>query len=168
MAKLLPSLDTATNQSGSKLINGFVIAFFGLSAILSLPWFKNHLPYPPQKAGLISFETPTLATQELMESAYAQEVFHSMSFGSYLIWAAQPEYPVFVDSRIELYPAEIWRDYLLISAALTGWDDLLDQYQVNTLMLSPTDQSTLITAVEAHRQWERVYQDSAAEIFIRK
>jgi hypothetical protein len=70
-----------------------------------------------------------------------------MSFGSYMIWAAQPTYKVFVDSRIELYTPEIWQDYLSISNALGDWEQTLGEYEVNSLMLSPSEQALLVEKV---------------------
>jgi hypothetical protein len=161
------NLNQAKVQSSSNLLNGIVVIFLGFLLILSLPWFKEQLPYPPLKAGLLSSETPIEATQALLDASWPTEIFNSMSFGSYLIWASQPEYPVFVDSRIELYPPEIWRDYLSIGAALPGWDDLLKQYSIHTLMLNYVDQANLIKAVEVDPNWVPVYQDSTAVIFVR-
>jgi hypothetical protein len=88
-----------------------------------------------------------------------------MGFGSYLIWAAQPDYRVFVDPRIELYPRQIWEDYIIITNALPGWEEYLERYGVRTLMLSPVDQVKLIEAVEASGAWRQVYRDQAAVIY---
>jgi hypothetical protein len=91
-----------------------------------------------------------------------------MSFGSYLIWAAYPQYQVFVDSRIELFPQKVWLDYLNISNAVGDWEALLRTYGVNTLMLSPVEQASLIHAVEISNRWNSIYQDSSAVIFVHK
>jgi hypothetical protein len=150
------------------ILNWLIAGFLLLLAFVSLPWFKESLPFPPPKAGLISYETPIAATQYLLENQYPGHLFHAMSFGSYLDWAAQPAYPVFVDSRIELYPVGVWFDYIEISAAQPGWEDKLTQYGVKTLMLSPTEQAGLIAAAQASPGWQKVYEDDAAVIFTRQ
>ncbi|MFZ6027523.1 MAG: hypothetical protein ACOYYS_07380 [Chloroflexota bacterium] len=150
------------------VLNGIILAFLLLLGFVSLPWFKESLPFPPPKAGLISYETPVRATQVLLENDWPGYVFHAMSFGSYLDWAAQPEYPVFVDSRIELYPVSVWQDYIEISAALAGWEDELAAYGVNTLMLSPFEQAGLVAAVRVSAHWQLVYEDTAALVFVRQ
>lgn len=139
-----------------------------VSALVTLPWFKERLPFPPLKAGLISAETPIAATEFLLRERPPGPLFHSMPFGSYLIWAAQPEYPVFVDSRIELYPVEVWLDYLHISAAGCEWEERLARYGVRTLMLSPQEQPALVAAVRASPHWEQIYKDSTAVVFTRR
>ena len=126
------------------------------------------LPLPPDKAGLISRETPVEATRFLLQNDPPRQLFHDQAFGSYLIWAAQPQYPVFVDPRIDLYPAEVWLDYLHIAGAGCDWEGLLERYGVNTLMLNPQEQAALIAAASQSPDWQVVYQDAQAVILVRK
>jgi hypothetical protein len=97
-----------------------------------------------------------------------QNVFNSISFGSYLIWSAYPHYRVFVDPRIELFPEEVWIDYLNISNAVGDWQAQLEDYDVNTLLLNPDEQPGLIKAVEASENWELLYRDDTALIYTRR
>ena len=66
----------------------------------------------------------------------------------YSIWAAFPDYQVFVDPRIELFPLEIWVDYITLSNAFPGWEELVDSYNIGTLMLDPVKQAPLVAAAE--------------------
>jgi hypothetical protein len=155
------------NQEGSRILNIVFAMVIIIMGVVSLPWFKSMLPLPVAKAGLISSETPIQATQVLLTKKLPGRVFNAMSFGSYLIWAAYPQYQVFVDSRIELFSAKVWMDYLNISNGVGDWETLLSEYGVNTLMLSPLEQPALIRAVEISNEWMLIYQDTAAYIFIR-
>jgi hypothetical protein len=155
------------SSGGSPAINlAFVVLLLGM-AFISLPWFKDALPFPESKAGLIHVETPIAATQLLLDERPSPPVFHAMSFGSYLIWAAQPDYRVFVDSRIELYPAEIWYDYLRISNAQCGWAERLEHYGIQTLMLNPVKQQAMIDTAIASAAWRKIHQDPYAVVFVR-
>jgi hypothetical protein len=147
--------------------NWLVAGMLLLGAVLATPWLKHILPLPSIKAGLVSTETPVEATRFMLEQRLPGRLFHEMGFGSYLIWAAAPNYPVFVDSRIELYPPEVWRDYLEISAADEGWEQRLEQYGVNTLMLSPREQPSLVAAVEGSPDWRLAFRDSEAVVYVR-
>jgi hypothetical protein len=149
-------------------LNGVFILFLACLGFFSLPWFKSLFPFTPQKAGLISAETPIQATDFILKNDLPAQVFHDMAFGSYLIWAAQPAYPVFVDSRIELYPMTIWDDYWQITIAETGWEQLIERYGIQTLMLEPEKQAKLVQAAQASPAWELVYQDPYAVIFTKK
>ncbi|MDW8064070.1 MAG: hypothetical protein RMK32_00375 [Anaerolineae bacterium] len=155
-------------RTGVPVLNGLFLGLLGGMALAALPWFKGWWPLPPAKAGLISAETPVAATAFLLQERLPGPLFHDLSFGSYLIWAAQPDYPVFVDTRLELYPMEIWEDYLAISAAAPDWEDRLARYGVCLLMLSPVEQPALVEAVARSPHWKRVYQDGAASIWMRK
>jgi len=150
------------------LLNCVLIVLMLSGVVLSLPWFKHLLPLPQTKIGLLSAETPVEATRFLLREHPAGRLFHDQAFGSYLIWAAQPPsgYAVFVDTRIELYPPRIWKDYLDISAAWGDWEGKLRQYGVNTLMLSPEGQPALIDAVRRSASWRIVYEDRSAVILV--
>jgi hypothetical protein len=156
-----------TKKEGSRTLNYVFVLVVIMMGVISLPWLKGILPLPAAKAGLISSETPVQAAQFLLEEKLPGRLFNSMSFGSYLIWAAYPEYQVFADSRIELFPEKIWFDYLKISNAEGDWESQLSDYGVNTLMLSPVEQPALVMAVERSSHWKKIYQDAETFIFIR-
>lgn len=148
-----------------RTLNAALALLLLVGAAFSLPWFKALWPLPPEKAGLIAAETPVAATEFLLRERPPGPLFHAMAFGSYLIWAA-PEYPTFVDGRIELFTAELWQDYLYISAGAPGWEERLEQYGVRTLMLNPQEQAGLVEAVRESGRWEELYSDRAATLFV--
>ena len=148
-------------------LNSLLVLFLLLGAAISLPWFKHHLPLPAAKAGLLSTETPVAATQFLLNAELPGPLFHELDYGSYLIWAAASEYKVFVDTRIELYPIEIWEDYLVIMQARGDWERRLAEYNVQTLMLDRSKQPALIPAAEQSSNWQSSYQDEQTVIFTR-
>ena len=162
-AERLPS-----NQEGSRVVNIILTVVIITMGVITLPWFKSALPLPTAKAGLISAETPIQATQELLDRNPPGKLFNAISFGSYLIWAAYPQYQVFVDSRIELFSEKVWLDYLNISNASGDWEERLREYGVNTLMLSPNEQPVLVEAAQESGEWILLYQDNSAYIFKRK
>jgi hypothetical protein len=153
-------------SGGVPAINLAIVGILLFIAVLSLPWFKHVLRFTAKKTGLISIETPIKATEFLLDEHPPPPVFHALSFGSYLIWAAQPEYRVFVD-WLEPYPPEIWNDYLLISNAGRGWNERLEHYGVQTLMLSPAEQPALVDTVKARVDWQEIYRDANTVIFVR-
>ena len=150
------------------LLNAILAGLLLVGAGLSLPWFKDLWPMSPSKAGLISAETPVAATDFLLQEHLPGPVFHNMAYGSYLIWAAQPEYPVFVDSRIELYSPEIWFDYLKISAGQGDWEERLQMYGIHTLMLSRQEQPGLVRAATESPHWKRVYEDTTTLLLVQE
>lgn len=149
-------------------MNFIFASFMIILGFISLPWFKSYLPLPEKKAGLISSETPVAGTNYLINHHLPAPVFNDLAFGSYLIWAGQPGYRVFVDPRLELYPWDVWRVYSAVSQADQGWEEYLRQYKVQTLFLSPSDQAGLIQAASQSKNWREVYQDTQSVLFIRE
>ncbi len=152
-----------THASNYTLAGGALVL-----VLLTLPWFKGGLPLPAQYRELASQETPVAATEFLLAQRLPGQVFHGVGFGSYLIWAAQPEYPVFIDARFEMYPVEVVNAYLRISNAIGDWEGDLRAYGVNTLMLSPQDEPAIVRAAGGSANWSQVYADAHAVIFVRK
>ncbi len=168
-ARLMIQRPIGQRPADSKVVLNYVFAGLVLVGVLiSLPWFKGGLGLPEEKTGVISSETPVEATRFLLQEGLPGPLFHHISFGSYLTWAAQPAYPVFVDPRIELYPPEIWRDYMEISAGPCDWEARLDGYGINTLMLNPRAQRSLIEAAGESPHWRLVYEDASAVLFTRE
>jgi hypothetical protein len=157
---------TITSNQGRTVVNWMFMGVILALALITLPWFKEQLPMPEAKAGLISSETPVQATAYLIENRPPGNIFHAMSFGSYLIWAAQPEYRVFVDGRIELYPQDVWLDYLEISNAVGDWEGKLEAYGVHTLLISWSEQADLVNAALASDRWVQVFEDNTALVFV--
>lgn len=127
---------------------------------------------PPLRVALtgrdvLAPDTPIAATAFMLEHELPGPVFNSQLFGSYLIWAAQPEYPVFIDSRVELFSEEVWDDYLAISAARWDWEERLDRYEVKTLFLDPGYAENLVEAASASPRWVEAYRDDIVVIFTR-
>ncbi len=149
---------------------GLNLALAGVIALLlglALPWVKPALGLPPVLGALVTPETPVAAVAALRaEAERPQRLFHAMSYGSYLIWAA-PEQPVWADPRIELYPLEQWLDYQRLSAGREV-DDLLAAYAIDGLLLSLSEQPALVDWARAHPQhWEERYSDETTVYFVR-
>jgi hypothetical protein len=77
-----------------------------------------------------------------------------------------PEDPVFVDSRIELFPAEVWNDYLLVLSAEDGWDEILDRWKIGVLVIS-RQRLGLTSAAREHPGWSLLHQDVDGSVFVR-
>jgi hypothetical protein len=158
---------TRTSGAGWPALNLALASVLLVIALLSLPWFKHLLPLPERRAGLVSQETPVAATEFLLAERPPEPLFHEMGYGSYLIWAAYPQYRVFVDPRIELYPLSLWLEYLAISTAQEGWEDRLQEHGINTLLLDRVEQPALTQSASRSDRWQVAYDDGRAVAFVR-
>jgi hypothetical protein len=123
------------------------------------------LPGAPE---LFSADTPVAATEYLRAHPAPGRLFNDMAYGSYLDWALYPAAQVFVDTRIELYPPEIWQDYLAIKEARNYNALLIDKYHADRVLLDRVYQPRLAAALASDAAWEREYADARAEIYRRR
>lgn len=158
---------TREGRVGRRGVNRALAVLVGLSALLSLPWFRPYLPLPEWRRAYVSPETSVEAVAFLRSLPQPRHVFHDQGYGSYMIWAS-PEVPVFIDTRIELYPPEQWSDYIALSQARYDWQAILDRYGIDTLLLQREAQQPLIEAATASPDWQRCYEDEQAMIFQRR
>jgi hypothetical protein len=89
-------------------------------------------------------------------------LFNSYNWGGYLIWEL-PDYPVFVDGRTDLYDDEFLTEYLSIFLAQEGWEEGLDRYQINLVLIEP--ESMLGRILEEQGHWQLLYDDHQAMVF---
>jgi hypothetical protein len=148
-----------------QLVNFGILCLLLWLALVSLPWMRGLVPMRPDYRSLITRDTPVEAVKFLVDQRPAGRIFNDMAFGSYLIWAAHPEYQVFSDPRIELFSVEIWNDYQEISRARPGWQAKLANYDIRTLIVNPDEQGALIKGVGQSDQWHLIYQDDTAVVY---
>lgn len=122
----------------------------------------------PDAPELYSADTPVAAAEYLRSHPVEGRLFNEMGYGSYLSWALYPDTRVFIDPRVELYPLELWRDYLAIQEA-RGHDSLLiDKYDVRRVVLDRFRMPKLAAALAADPRWRREYADARAEVYRRR
>ena len=78
-----------------------------------------------------------------------------------------PRNPVFVDSRIELFPTRVWSDYDAVSAASQDWQEILNRWHVAVLVAYRRQQGPLIPVIRKDSGWRLVYEDAQGLVFVR-
>jgi hypothetical protein len=144
---------------------GAVWICFALSPFGS--WLMHHKPTPIKSQ--VSRDTPIGAVEYLlkMKEPVRGQIFNSYEWGDFLVWAL-PKMPVFVDSHVHIIPREVWQSYLAISRGASNWDDQLEKYGVNCVVIDHRDLASLSGQLKSDENWRLAYQDGIASIFIRK
>ena len=145
------------------LILGAFLLFLPLMVLPGLreAWWQDSPPLYHEAT------TPISATEWLAKHPdLPGPLFAEYTFGSYLTFAL-PSRLLWIDNRFNAYPPQHWEKYQAISSARPGWDELLDQDNVNLLMLSLASQPSLVEAVEESDPWCEQYRDKTAVIFSR-
>lgn len=153
-------------------LNWLIAIILFIPALLVQPWFIEQFPLPetyqsqvlhdPLSASLLSPHTPTGAARYLAEYP-TDRMFNELGYGSYFIWAL-PGQKVFIDPRIELYPQEIWEDYVDLSTGVRT-SVLLKKYDFDVIVLDTQLQAELSIALTSDPGWQSVYRDANTEIW---
>jgi hypothetical protein len=157
----------ATVRRELPMLNAALAVLLALGALVSVPQVRLLLSGAPA-ATLIDGYFPRDAGDYLAREAEpGARLFNMSEWGGYLIWRLYPQAQVFVDGRIELYPAQVWDDYVRIAQTDSGWPELLQAYRVDYLVLSKDRHGRLIAAA-ADADWPCIYEDGVAIIFARQ
>jgi len=154
------------------LLNLVLALLLFVPVLLVQPWWVERLPLPetywegvwrdvPQ-GPLLRTSTPLGAVAYLWANPGGR-LFNEMGYGSYLIWAL-PDQGVFIDPRVELYPLEMWEDYIRIGDGVRSLE-LLEAYGADRVLLDRESQEELARVLASAPAWEREYRDEFAEIW---
>ena len=144
----------------------FAFTPFGVRLLHGQPQDAQLAAKSYQKA--VSSLTPLGVTAHLREKPPQGQVFNTYEWGDYLTWAGPPGMQVFVNSHAHLVPREVWQDYMSISSASANWDQKLDQYSVNTVVVDVAQRGALIKAIKLKKEiWELSYEDGVGAVFRR-
>jgi len=79
---------------------------------------------------------------------------------------ALPDIPVFVDSRIEIIPKDVWHDYGEVGFAGASWQEVLDRWDVQAIVASK-DWDLLPILEAPDSGWRVVYSDDDGALLVR-
>jgi hypothetical protein len=149
-------------------VNTAIAAFLLIFPVAFFPWgFVGARATAP---GPRLSEAPAAISTRLAELLRpGDRVFVTQTWASWLEFAL-PKNPVFVDSRIELFPRSVWDQYFDISVGRQGWQAILDRWRVRAAVFSlgHGDQRLLIPLMRRDPRWVLAYQDRDGLIFLRR
>ena len=139
---------------------------FGL--LLSLPLLalavklKSSIYSPPSQALI---DVPLTAIEFLKANQITGNTFTQPNIWSgYLIWAL-PTNPVYIDGRIDMYGDEFVAGYVQLIKGNKDWREPFDRYGVSNVIVKP--QSPLALELAKSSEWQKVFEDKMAIVFIR-
>jgi hypothetical protein len=146
-------------------LNTGVALLIGLLAMAFLPWWRAG--DEDASLRLLDHAPPgvTAALRGVLEPR--DRMFNPQIWGSWFEFAL-PEHLVFVDPRIEVFPARVWLDYDSVSAGAEGWQDVLDRWKVTVVVAERTQQGQLIPRIREDPGWRLVHEDEDGLVFLRR
>src|SRR5262245_23130831 len=135
------------------------------------PMFGTLLVVAFALTGLVRFQFsderfPVKAAEFLKKEPIAGRMFNNDEFGDYMIFSLWPTYRVFMDGRSDMYGEKFGSDYLKIANVQPGWRDILKKYDITWVVFDT--QSALSAALTEDTDWQPVYSDKVATVFIKR
>jgi hypothetical protein len=121
----------------------------------------------PGAPGTYRNDTPVAAIEYVRQHPRPGRIFNDVGVGSYLIWAMGIDQPVYIDTRIELFPAELWQEYLAIARADNYNGILIEKYNMTRVILNKADQRGLLQALASDPRWQEEFSDRKIAIYRR-
>ncbi|MBI3407884.1 MAG: hypothetical protein HY040_05955 [Planctomycetes bacterium] len=148
---------------------GLVFTALLAVAVSSVPGLQSYNPllaYRPQERIEHDLDAVHVRLERTLPSG---RLFARLEWGEYLGWIGMPRHQVFMDGRIEIFPDEVWREYSTITLGRDGWEEILDRYQVDALILDADyhGRTGLLDAVTKSPQWQLAFQARSAQLYLR-
>ncbi len=123
---------------------------------------------PRPEAAVYNSGTPLAITEYLREHPPRGLVYAPQWWSDWLAWAGPRGIQTVVSTNIHLAPRLVWDGYMRLSKGETYWDDLLDRWNVQVVVVDKAEQKKLTSEVRGSPTWQVVYEDAQGIIAVRK
>jgi hypothetical protein len=147
---------SAEPDRSSPLPAAVIIATLVVAVVIALPWVRGGPTLRDAPGGLAD------ALADLPDGA---EVFVHQPWASWVEFAS-PHVLVYVDSRIELFPEEVWRDYGEVAFSRAGWREALGRSRPDAIV-ADKDSWDLIPFLRDAETWDVAAEDDEFVLFVR-
>lgn len=107
---------------------------------------------------------PVAAVDFLKKEHIQGNMFNEYEFGDYVIYAAYPQYRVFIDGRVA-GGVNYMKEYYKVIELKPDWERILEKYKINFIFF-PAD-SMFSKFLLERQDWRLIYSDKVANIFVR-
>jgi len=108
---------------------------------------------------------PVAAVEFLQQEHIPGNMFNNDEFGDYIIYAAYPEYRVFIDGRSDMYGVDHIKKYYKVIRLEQGWENVLETHDIQWIFYNAD--SLLSLYLMERQDWHLVYADKVAHIYVR-
>ena len=139
--------------------------FFVIASFCFLAGYRFYQVIPEQNK-IQAQRFPENAVTWMEKNHPEGRIFNSYGWGGYLIWELNPEYPVYIDGRADVYGDAFLFEYNSIYHAEPGWGEKLTFYDAKVIIIEPN--SPLANSLRESGLWENSYEDQVSVVFTRK
>lgn len=109
---------------------------------------------------------PAAAVNFIAKEKPPQPIFNEYVWGGYLIWRLYPEYRVNMDGRADVYGDALVEEFLAVHDGEPKWREALQRQGIRTVLVKPD--VPLASLLREDSAWQKVFEDNASIIFVRK
>jgi len=151
---------------GTRLLRRTNIVIAGaivLAGVATLPIWRSIDPGTRAPAGVVANAPSgiTGAVRDLMRPG--DRLLNPQVWGSWFEFAV-PELPVAIDSRVELFPPEVWDAYGRVVTGGDGWERQLEEWKVTIAVVASDDEG--LADRLAGLGWRSVHEDADGQIMV--
>jgi hypothetical protein len=155
---------SVTVRDGSR-VPALVIASLVALTLITIPTHLGTDPADGGPAALLFAPEQLVMTAEKCVPA-GTRIYTSQVYASWTELSA-PQLPVMVDSRIELFPTDVWRDYFTVTNGQDGWQAVLDRWDVDVLLVHRGQSEGLESVIGRDPGWRQVIDTEAGKVYAR-
>jgi hypothetical protein len=156
------SEESQAERAGSAMMNRLVVAVLVAGLVVTLPYWRGS-----SATAMLSQAPVGLSDAVDRRLSPGTRLFVSEPWASWFEYA-QPSIPVFTDPRIEIFPTSVWNDYNEMHVAGSRWQQVLDRWNVQAVVVDRDDFSSLLAAMRVSPAWTVASEDRDGALFIRK
>jgi len=132
-----------------------IVGILAIAAFIFLPWIRP---------GGVLLDAPPGISKAVGRLPAGSRLFVHQPWASWLEFA-YPDHLFYSDSRIEIFPREIWEDYSEVAFAGAGWQRVLARWQPDAI--AAEDEWELIPYLRDDPAWRVAYEDDDGVLFVR-
>ncbi len=151
---------------GAAVVFGLIV----LAVAFALPGLQRYNPLlRVSRQGPLVEDDLEAVHRHLRDGGRPGRIFSRFEWGEYLGWSGNPDYKIFMDGRIEIYPDRVWEEYTAVTCGLPGWEAVLDAHAVDYLVLDAAyhARTGLLERVARSPAWARAFQSRDAVLYVR-
>lgn len=157
------------SRDSTTTVPSFLVPTLALLTCLLSIWINLEAGRPVSLRSPSEYQYPAAGVAYLrstMSGGHALHVFNEYSWGGYLDARLYPDGRVFVDGRADFFGPGILRDYITVMRTDPGWEDLLDRYGVDAVLMPR--KAHLSEVLRDHPGWREAFTGSIESVFVRR
>jgi hypothetical protein len=152
--------------AGYAAIIGVAVLAFVAFGGTTLAFSFSQLEYG---VGITEHKFSFKASEFLRKNPIPGKMFNFFDIGGFLDWQLYPQALTFIDGRT--YNQEVFMEHQTVTGALSGWENVLEKYGINYIILKSMDSSGMILpivpALANAPNWALVFSDGLFVVFVR-